>query len=220
MNLSRLIMTILLVAGTLATPVPGAARDLPVVNPALIADEEARERLSYLASCALDADSVLVGSVNGTEYRFPGAMALAPDWGVRAMTRAERRWVSACILARTNAFGAHVLLSMRADPAPVVALGTGPEERASHTIYEGGFFGDIFSDPPRAFVCARHDVGAAAVLERLQRVCALPAGSDPRVSHCGFAIVAPCEEGMAPMIAGTPWPEVIHVWLNGAAPTD
>lgn len=194
-----------------------AANEIPITNPALIATDEARERLRYLASCALETGTVLVGVQAGTEYRFPGAMALAPDWGTRALTAEERRWVSACMFARTNAFGATVLISMRADPAPGPALEAGAEERASHTLYEGGYFGDIFADPPQAYVCQSRN-GDTAALERRLRVCALPQEPGQAFSHCGFALVSPCDAGAPPVIDGTPWPEVVHVWLEGAEP--
>lgn len=206
-------------AGSLPARADSPARELAITDPAQIATPEARERLKYLATCALGADTVLVGNHDGAELRFPGGLALAPDWATRALTETERRWVSACILAHTNAFGANVLVSMRADPPPTPALETTPEERASHTLYEGGYFGDIFADPPRAYACAAHDGESAAALERRLRVCSLPLAADLPVSRCGFVLVAACQAGRPPDIDGTPWPEVIHVWLAGAEPS-
>ena len=206
-------------AGSLPALAEGPEREVAIADPALIATPEARERLKYLATCALAPDTVLVGQHDGAELRFPGALALAPDWANRALTETERRWVSACILAHTNAFGANVLVSMRADPAPTAGLETTPEERASHTIYEAGYFGDIFADPPRAYACAAHDADSAAALERRFRVCSLPLAADLPVSQCGFLIMEPCPAGAPPSIDGNPWPEVVHVWLDGEEPS-
>ena len=210
---------LLLACGAGPAGAEAQAQVIPITNPALIADADARQRLKYLASCALETGVTLVGTQGGTTYEFPGSMGLAPHWAERALTRRERRWVSACILARTNAFGTAVLISMRADPAPVDSLAVDPRERSSHTIYEGGFFGDIFSDPPQAFVCLPEDHEAtASARERRKRVCAIPQDEAGTVSRCDFILVAPCDSEHLPVIGGEAWPEVIHVWLAGAEP--
>lgn len=188
-------------------------------DPALYADDLARHRMKYLASCALREGERLTGTQAGETYEFPGSLGLAPDWAEAPLSATGRRWVSACVLARTNFFGANVLVSMRADPPPVESLAVMPEEVASHTLYEGGYFGDIFADPPRAYVCASPEAAATeAARERRKRVCATPSESVDGLSRCGFVMVAPCVDGTPPLIDGEPWPEVIHIWLDGAEP--
>ena len=63
-----------------------------------------------------------------------------------------QRWVSACVLARTNAYGVHVQLSMRAPadaPDPIkIALAVGDDERAGFTLREGAYYGNIFATTP------------------------------------------------------------------------
>jgi hypothetical protein len=63
-----------------------------------------------------------------------------------------QRWVSACVLARTNAYGVHVQISMRAPadaPAPIkTALAVGDDERAEFTLREGAYYGNIFATTP------------------------------------------------------------------------
>jgi len=194
---------------------------IPITNPAMIRDADARERLKYLASCALNPGDTMVGAHDGVTYEFPGSMGLAPHWAARGLTQDERRWVSACILARTNAFGVSVLISMRADPAPANSLSHTPAEAQSHTTYEGGFFGDIFADPPQSYVCASEDADSLQsrlARERRQRVCTLPSGEGSPLSRCGFTVVAPCDADHPPVIGGEVWPQVIHVWLEGAEP--
>ena len=211
-----------LVAAALLTAASAAAqaRDVPVADPALIATEDARARLKYLAACALDPDTTLVGQHDGVDLRYPGAMGLAPDWTNRALTALERRWVSACILAHTNAFGANVMISMRAAPAPVPMLLADDAEIGTYTIPEGGYFGDIFADPPLAFACAPRGLPQdAAALERRKRVCALPLSEGADISQCGFEIVSPCAADAPPVMNGAPWLEVIHVWLDRAEPS-
>ena len=194
-------------------------RRIVIENQALIETAEARQRLEYQASCALAEGVVLAGVHDGEEHVFPGAMGIAPDWAARAMTRTERRWVSACMLARTNAFGAHVLISMRADPAPVESLRETPEERASHTLYEGGFYGDIFAEQPTAFVCVGEGHASRAdARARRKRICATPLEKGGAISHCGFILTAPCDAANPPVMDGEIWPEVIHVWLAGDDP--
>jgi hypothetical protein len=63
-----------------------------------------------------------------------------------------QRWVSACVLARTNAYGVTVDISMRApDDAPAAvkdALRVTDDERAAYTLQEGAFFGNLFASTP------------------------------------------------------------------------
>lgn len=205
--------------------VPSAAladnkRRIEISNPALISSPEQRQNLEYLASCALDENTALTGNHAGETYDFPGAMGLAPGWADRALAQSERRWVSACILARTNAFGEHVLISMRSDNAEHDALTATREELDSHTLYEGGFFGDLFSETDAgAFVChgPDHHRDMAAQEER-KRVCTHDASDGSGLTRCGFVSIGPCPADGAPMVNGDSWPEVIHVWLDRANP--
>jgi hypothetical protein len=70
-----------------------------------------------------------------------------------------QRWVSACVLARTNAYGVHVNISMRAPAnAPQAikdALAVSDVERngddagtAGYTLREGAYYGNIFATTP------------------------------------------------------------------------
>ena len=63
-----------------------------------------------------------------------------------------QRWVSACVLARTNAYGAHVEISMRApaDAPQAVknALATSPGEVETFALREGAYYGNIFETAP------------------------------------------------------------------------
>jgi hypothetical protein len=73
-----------------------------------------------------------------------------------------QRWVSACILARTNAYGVHVLVSMRA-PANTPpgrqaqfdnirkALETTADERSEFGTREGAYYGNLFATTPGTY---------------------------------------------------------------------
>lgn len=216
-------MRLLVLALALTAPLIATAetpRRVEISNPALISSADARQNLKYLSSCALDKNTVLVGVYKGQEYEFPGAMALAPSWAERALTGSERRWVSACILARTNAFGAHVQISMRSPLNKHETLNATQKEMESHTLYEGGFFGDIFSETDAgAFVCLgpNHVVDMPAQKKR-QRVCTHDALDGSMLTQCGFVSIGVCPKNSAPLINGKAWNEVIHVWLDRAEP--
>ena len=69
-----------------------------------------------------------------------------------------QRWVSACVLARTNAYGVHVEISMRApDDAPQAikdALAVsdvernGDETHRAYSLREGAYYGNLFATTP------------------------------------------------------------------------
>src|SRR4029079_457496 len=74
-------------------------------------------------------------------------------WGVCDETC--QRWVSACVLARTNAYGVHVQISLRAPAgAPqairdALAVDNSPGgESDVYTLPEGVFYGNIFATTP------------------------------------------------------------------------
>ncbi len=91
------------------------------------------------------------------------------------MTAVEAHWVSACMLARINAFGVTLQISLRADNAPVASLDTSTEERAQFPLDEAGFFGNSFSENAPADVCSGgNSSDRVEQLEALRRVCSLP----------------------------------------------
>lgn len=209
----RLVVALLLIIGSSSQV--SAQSWTQIENAALVASEESRQRLKYLVSCALDEGTGLQGNYGGETYKFPGGMGLAPHWNESALSLSERRWVSACILARTNAFGERIQISLRAD-APFASLQSTPQEMASHSLYEGGFFGDLFAEDAAAFVCvgARHSDGVAARAKR-RRVCSDTVEDGTLRTQCGFIQVGTCPQDAPPLVEGQAWPEVIHVWLAG-----
>lgn len=166
---------------------------------------EQREFVSYLVSCAMPEGVVLEAAHAGQDYRFEGSMGLAPDWLSRGMTATEQRWVSACLLARTNAFGKRIKISVRGT-GPEVLQAT-PSERASHTLFEGGFFGNLFAEQPWAKSCT----GKRAPVENndailRDRVCTERRMDGSGLTRCGFIDVGPCP--------ATGHSEVIYVFLE------
>src|SRR5262249_41520160 len=80
-------------------------------------EESNRTILQYIASCALPSSQRFYLDVGPTRYWFEGAIGLAPDWGLETGSCGDtcQAWVSACLIARINAVGHSVPLSLRGD---------------------------------------------------------------------------------------------------------
>ncbi len=178
------------------------------------------ELMRYLVRCALPADVVIDAEVGGKQQSFEGDLGLAPKWVERPLTPGEQRWVSACMLALTNKFGKHVRISLRARPPAAKNLTASQAERESHTLFEGGFHGNIFSDSPTAYVCLGRRSRAEqsdAILK--DRVCTEPSGltldSGETLTRCGFILTGVCSDPDA----GDGGPrEIIYVYLKPLGP--
>ncbi|MCG8423933.1 MAG: hypothetical protein MJE77_39055 [Proteobacteria bacterium] len=80
-------------------------------------DPWARELMSYIVECAVDSDIEITWSdaETGDTATWTGGFGLCPAWadGAIAADQSCQELVSACILARSNAFGARAPLSLR-----------------------------------------------------------------------------------------------------------
>jgi len=78
-------------------------------------DPDAQLYFGYLVSCALDETQVVpwVSPDGKQSEEFFGAMGLCPEWGSGKPSLRCQELVSACILARNNAFGVRVAQSPR-----------------------------------------------------------------------------------------------------------
>ena len=110
-------------------------------------DPLTREFFKYMVSCALEPgqyvkyEDTLAG---GTGYVFEGDLGLCPRWNEDAPSQECLEVVSACLLARNNAFGVEVQLSMRGHTADGYRLELEPGEKESFPWREGAFYGNIF----------------------------------------------------------------------------
>ena len=184
---------------------------------------ENRTLLGYLASCALPETMVLQAEIGNEQVIFPGSLGLAPGWADRALTSAEQRWVSACLLARTNYLGHRMRISMRATDPPVDGLKTTAEEEREFSLFEGGFFGNVFAESPVAFACTGgSDAVGAADPVYAKRVCTLPTvsgSSDIKpISRCGFTLVGSCGRTNEFAVDGQHYDEVIFTYLAPEQP--
>jgi hypothetical protein len=80
-------------------------------------DPAARAVMMYLTSCALGKEDAPVQwtSWTGQRYGFIGALGMCREWAHGPPTPQCLGYVSACLLARNNAFGREVELSMRGE---------------------------------------------------------------------------------------------------------
>ncbi|WP_437855059.1 hypothetical protein [Sorangium sp. So ce363] len=144
-------------------------------------DPESRELLSFIVSCALPEDARLNVKIDGVSYSFDGDLGLAPEWGSKRGSCDEdcQEWVSACLLARVNYRGEHVMISLRGKHE---ALSSTKRERASYDIPEATYFGNVFQKPQRRFACL------APGKRQIPRVCG------PSIDDCPIDVVGECED--------------------------
>jgi hypothetical protein len=124
---------------------------------ALLSENEyTAEALKYIYACAMrpDQSTSIDRGADKPPLVLTGQVGLWPEWGEDGGTCDEtcQRWVSACVLARTNAYGTPVEVSLRApDNAPQKikdALKVTEDERRTFTLREGSFYGNIFATKP------------------------------------------------------------------------
>ena len=195
-----------------------AASDLTLRDDVLAETPAGRDLLKYLVSCALPQGATVHATAGSERFSFSGKMGLAPGWSARPLTDHEERLVSACLLARTNRFGVPVEISSRNDaPDAPAALRADDKEREKFPFHEGGFFGNLFKDDAKAYVCIGNGSSLRrAHLERLRRECTLPAGDgamSPTPSRCNFIIVGDCGDKPFAQHGVDYAREVINVYL-------
>ena len=209
------------VAATTHTARPSAvsSRQIALANPDLASTAEKRHQLTYLVRCALPETVVLYADHGGERFTFHGSMGLAPRWLIEAMTPSEERWVSACLLAHVNYFGKHVRVSMRAIAPPVSALEATDEEKKTFAIFEGGFFGNLFTSAPVAYTCQGERTRDQARDPILQdRVCTQETGvttvDGKPFTFCRFVVTGRCDDAHSFTVDGTPYSEVVFTYLR------
>lgn len=153
---------------------------------AVMSTPEGRDVMSYVVGCAIpNGQSVTLADSTGVQYTLPGLVGLAPAWATRAPTVSEQRWVTACLLARTNVNGVPVNISMRHDTN--VALVTSAAERTQYSKVEGAFYGNLFAATPTWFACSNR---TWTQLVGTFRACALSANGI--TTDCGFTYTGTC----------------------------
>jgi hypothetical protein len=189
-----------------------AATDLTT----MASDEGGRELLTYMVSCALPAGASIDVTTSSGVYTFQGLLGLAPSWLNAPLSVTDRRWVSACLLARVNYYGVSVHLSMRGNTP---ALATSYDEIAGYPLYEGAFWGDLFGDrDQRKTACeSRFKSRDPQIADVPLRQCTVPTGTG--LTWCDFTAAGTCEDvcgavsGTAGYASCAGATEVINVFL-------
>ena len=147
-------------------------------------DPEGEDIIRYMVECALEKDDqVTVGGPDG-QMTFEGALGLAPEWKDGPCDEDCQQWVSACLLARTNAEGEEIPIFIQgAHPN----LGFGSSEVFRN--YEATFFGNVFSDPEAMHAC-QGDPAGLEIAAAQGRTCARD------LEDCGFTLHTHCQEAM------------------------
>lgn len=153
----------------------------------LLLDPATHAAVRDVVECALPAGHSIVKEVHGELLMFDGALGLAPEWEDDACDEDCQEWVSACLLARTNASAHAVSIWMRADHS-AIGEGTSP----LYPIYEASFFGNLFADAPQMHYCQGAS-GGPALAQLEGRTCAGPSGeSCGLVKHTSCQVHARC----------------------------
>jgi hypothetical protein len=170
----------------------------------LLSTADGRELLGYLVGCAIPSGVSLVASVPGAAdsappstlftcvdgtCTFPGQIGLAPSWLDRPLDATGRGWVSACLLARVNAYGVSEKISLRGDHD---ALVVSDDEAAAYPIQEGAFYGDVLAGQLVWYACEGNGQRGAITGELSERACARPDPSNPGKTICGFDYAGWC----------------------------
>ncbi|WP_395811837.1 hypothetical protein [Archangium minus] len=121
-------------------------------------DVDAQHFMSYLVSCALKGTQSIpwMDPATLTPKTWKGKAGLCPEWANQAPSEECKRRVSACILARNNAFGRRVELSLRGeDPSDINRFALEPKTASvDHDP-------DLAQDVPSFQACTTHQYGAA-----------------------------------------------------------
>jgi len=115
-------------------------------------DWNLRSLMKYFVECALPQGQSVSMELGGEKLTIEGWSGLAPQWQSGPCDKSCQRWVSACLLARTNAYGIPVRIQMRA-PSPTHYDDTGKAPEELFVVEEGAFFGNIFKHPMRRYSC-------------------------------------------------------------------
>ncbi|WP_437645617.1 hypothetical protein [Sorangium sp. So ce362] len=154
-----------------------------------------RMLVKYTVSCALDASQAFRFSwtdVAGTTHDevYHGELGLADEWRRGPLHAAGKQIVSACLAARTNRYGASVVISMRSHEKPL-RHEVDRDEREAYPHVEGAFWGDLFAETPYLRAC--YNEANVEASRAARRDCA--AGSGDEAEPCGMIeIVGSCQD--------------------------
>src|SRR5262249_13584183 len=100
-----------------------------------------------------------------------------------------------------------VTISLRATPPPVPALAISDDEAQTFTIFEGGFFGNLFTPQPVAYTCRGVRTPTQERDPILQeRLCTQETGKmtadGTPITACRLLLTGPCEDSHSMIVNG------------------
>lgn len=187
--------------------------DMPPVNARGALTDCRRELLKVLIECALDGapsplmlpasvkDPADTSSLLGPKVYY-GRHGLAPNWTSRRLTEDEQEFVSACVMARTNYYGATIDILMEGH-AP---LQYDADWRSDYPYAESTVWGNLFTSTPSRHVC--HNYGNGLCDDAAWRICDVD-------NNCSFTNHGDCVNPLAACagLVGTP-PSYCNAWSN------
>jgi hypothetical protein len=151
---------------------------------AALGDPLAREAMTYIYGCAMPKAARMTLAIDGVSYTFKGGLGLAPAWGATggSCDLSCQRWVTGCLLARTNYAGVSVPISIR---GPHAALTVSSTEKRDYAAHEAAYYGNLFAETPELYACEGDDAIAGIAKARFCGV------DNP---DCPLVITGPCHD--------------------------
>ncbi len=156
-----------------------------------------RELLRYAVGCAFDQTQTfsftwIDEGLNLHHETYSGLLGIATAWAKGPLDLKGQELVSACLAARTNWYGAPVVISMRSSHDPLKTMVQSPEI-AAYPDVEGGFWGNLFAASPYARACYSQSTVSNS-RSHLRDCAAGHLNPDQTISTCGMIdIVGACE---------------------------
>lgn len=154
----------------------------------LLTDAAKRGTAEYLVECALPLGESITKTVNGQTLVFEGLLGLAPEWANDECDEDCQQWVTACLLARTNASGQSVTIWIQADH-PAIGYGT-----PGGLVHEASWYGNLFTGDDDQYLC-KGDPGSGALAKHEGRTCSTG-------NNCGFTKFKKCKKQNRCTMAG------------------
>jgi hypothetical protein len=167
------------------------------------------EYLEVLVGCALP-EGVSVTDPSHTVFYFNGSaikktyhgeIGLAPDWKTRGLTLVEKKWVTACVLARTNRYGVTLDILLSGNHSAITHRSPG-----EYTEDESKAWGNMFDStislsttnpnvspnaiPFEAYICS--EISWCA-----DQQAATTRSCDSEYTPCGFSYMQDCADFFA-----------------------
>jgi hypothetical protein len=158
-----------------------------LANDSMIDIGSFQELLPYLIRCALPLGTEWSTSINGSNegQKYIGGYGLAPSFEHIPLTYEQQLLVTSCLMADVNYYGKHIYISVRNNPFSEALM----DEMLDFPVYEGAFFGNIFSENITKFTCIGEDKETAwkESPDRQWRIC-----TEDQI--CDFKSLGKCSE--------------------------